>query len=426
MKETNPTPRRGLRQYFLSDSENRVDEFKELIPIFILITVVMIGLYIQSIFVLPKPYTPVRVLLLTGLFFIHLLLYWMILNFVQTGRRALLYLLAQGVLASLIVLLSGNVYLVIGLFASLSGTLVGTLGRTRLTVLGLGLYLILAGVDVAVLSRNIELSGDYFFAFVAAVGFASFFAYLFYHQVAAREQAQTLLQELETAHTQLAEYANQVEQLTLTAERQRMARELHDTLAQGLAGLILQLEAADSHLAQNNITKAQTIIQQAMTRARTTLADARRAIGDLRETQTTPTDLNEAIRTEAERFRHATGIPCTLGLCQAPAISPQLAENILRAVSEGLMNAARHAQAREVLLTLSCDDQNIWIEIRDDGIGFDPQESLKRSGHYGLIGIRERARLYGGSLTIESRPSQGTTLKIQLPLADRGPQTADL
>lgn len=426
MKETNPTPRRGLRQYFLSDSENRVDEFKELIPIFILITVVMIGLYIQSIFVLPKPYTPVRVLLLTGLFFIHLLLYWMILNFVQTGRRALLYLLAQGVLASLIVLLSGNVYLVIGLFASLSGTLVGTLGRTRLTVLGLGLYLILAGVDVAVLSRNIELSGDYFFAFVAAVGFASFFAYLFYHQVAAREQAQTLLQELETAHTQLAEYANQVEQLTLTAERQRMARELHDTLAQGLAGLILQLEAADSHLAQNNITKAQTIIQQAMTRARTTLADARRAIGDLRETQTTPTDLNEAIRTEAERFRHATGIPCTLGLCQAPAISPQLAENILRAVSEGLMNAARHAQAREVLLTLSCDDQNIWIEIRDDGIGFDPQESLKRSGHYGLIGIRERARLYGGSLTIESQPSQGTTLKIQLPLADRGPQTADL
>jgi NarL family two-component system sensor histidine kinase YdfH len=248
---------------------------------------------------------------------------------------------------------------------------------------------------------------------------------LYTREARAKAHAQTLLEELEIAHTQLAEYANQVEQLTLSTERQRMARELHDTLAQGLAGLILQLEAADSHISNQNSAKAQNIIQQAMTRARTTLADARRAIGDLRETQTTSTDLNTAIRTETERFRHSTGIPCTLELCNVPSLSPSLSENVLRAVSEGLVNIARHAKASEVILMMSCDDQNLWIEIRDDGSGFDPQEAIGRSGHYGLLGLRERARLFGGSLTIESQPTRGTTLKIQLPLDNGKPKTDD-
>jgi NarL family two-component system sensor histidine kinase YdfH len=68
---------------------------------------------------------------------------------------------------------------------------------------------------------------------------------------------------------------------------------------------------------------------------------------------------------------------------------------------------------------MTCNDHSILIEISDNGIGFDPQKTIGRSGHYGLVGIRERTRLYGGSLAIESKLSQGSTLKIQLPLMDR-------
>jgi NarL family two-component system sensor histidine kinase YdfH len=233
-----------------------------------------------------------------------------------------------------------------------------------------------------------------------------------------RDQARKLLVELEIANRQLAEYTHQVEELTLTTERQRMARELHDTLAQGLAGLILQLEAADSHISNQNQQKAQAIIQQAMSRARTTLSDARRAIRDLRENPSTPTDLDDAIKTEIERFQTSTGITCNENICMAADISAQLAENILRTIIEGLSNIARHAEATEASISMTCDDHTISIEISDNGIGFDPQTAVGRSGHYGLVGIRERARLFGGSLTIDSQPSQGSILKIQLPLMD--------
>ena len=152
----------------------------------------------------------------------------------------------------------------------------------------------------------------------------------------ARQEAQTLLAELETAHQQLAEYAQKVETLTLETERQRMARELHDTLAQGLAGLVLQIEGLEAHLEQENIEKVAEIAAQAKSRARTTLAEARQAIGDLRQ-QSVATPA-EAIVREVERFRRATGIPCDLTLPEMLTLSDQLGDHVVRCVSEGLTN----------------------------------------------------------------------------------------
>ena len=80
------------------------------------------------------------------------------------------------------------------------------------------------------------------------------------------------------------------------------------------------------------------------------------------------------------------------------------------------MNIARHAQASRSSVELICAEQNLHIEIHDNGMGFDPQNAVGQSGHYGLLGMRERARILGGSLTIESNSSQGTTLKLDLPL----------
>jgi len=157
-------------------------------------------------------------------------------------------------------------------------------------------------------------------------------------------------------------------------------------------------------------------VKQAMQRARATLADARRAISDLRDTSSSPVDLLDTIQNEVNRFTHTTGIPCELKLCEPNLLSNDIAENASRAVSEGLMNIAKYAQATAVEISMTCEEDFLDIEIEDNGIGFNPKDSIGRSGHYGLLGIRERARILGGSLTIESDPTLGTTLKIRLPL----------
>jgi NarL family two-component system sensor histidine kinase YdfH len=196
-----------------------------------------------------------------------------------------------------------------------------------------------------------------------------------------------------------------------------MARELHDTLAQGLAGVILQLEAVDSHLSRGNTERAQGIAVQAMARARSTLAEARRAIDDLRQSDT-ELNLEAAIRSEADRFSAATGIPCDLELDIVSKIPAPVSEQALRIISEGLTNIARHARAGTVKLQVEAHNGTLDLQITDDGCGFDSGSPVK-SGHYGLIGMRERARLSGGMVDVQSKPGQGTTLRASLPLAER-------
>ncbi len=210
-----------------------------------------------------------------------------------------------------------------------------------------------------------------------------------------------------------------------------MARELHDTLSQGLAGLILQLEAADAHLAQERPEKARQIIQQTMNRARETLGEARSAIDDLRRAAA-PT-LEETIRREIENFGKATGIPCALEIDLHGELAELQCDAIARIIPEALTNIQQHAQASMVSIRLLSDGATgggqpagggrsaggdksaggVRLEIHDDGAGFEPADTPP--GHYGLIGMRERARLAGGTLEIESRPGAGTRLTVLFP-----------
>jgi NarL family two-component system sensor histidine kinase YdfH len=238
---------------------------------------------------------------------------------------------------------------------------------------------------------------------------------LYSRQTEARARAQALLADLEIANRQLSEYAAQVEDLTIASERQRMARQLHDTLSLGLAGVILQLEAADAHLANNRPERAQAILQQTMGQARATLSEARQAIGDLRQGQAAPVDLVESLREEVEHFTRTTTIPCELALGLQVAIPNKLCEPVLRSVSEGLSNIARHAQAKQASVRLNANQDQLLVEVRDDGRGFDPQ--TVEPGHYGLLGMRERVRLAGGRMQINSRPGEGTVIVLHLPLS---------
>ncbi len=150
-----------------------------------------------------------------------------------------------------------------------------------------------------------------------------------------------------------------------------------------------------------------------MERARATLSDARRAIGDLRE----PTDavpLDEAIRREAEHFTQATSIPCETKFQLDAAIPDSLYEPTLRIITEALTNIERHAKATQTKLNLSTNRDELCVEIWDNGVGFDVSKT--DAGHYGLLGMRERARLAGGRLEVQSEAGKGTRLILRLPI----------
>ena len=389
-------------------------------PFFIMLTAAMLFIYGWTVTDSPRLRSSALLLVLfTLLMIIYVTLFWLSPNWAGRQPHAVIYLVVQGALAFTLAMLVQNTALIFGLFAALVGVTVGMLGSTRSMVVAVVLEMGLSALCFVLIEGSISL-GVWVLSTGPVVIFVIVYVVMYVREIEARNQAQTLLQELEVANRQLTEYAAQVEDLTLANERQRMARELHDTLAQGLAGIVLQLEAIDSHLSRGNTAKAQAITQQAMERARLTLADARRAIDDLRSGAVPEVDLETAVREEADRFTAVSGIPCELSIVLPPELPEDVRDNALRVVSEALTNIARHAQARHTAVSLRPIDHAhaLDIEVRDDGVGFDLAQVA--AGHYGLIGLRERTRLSGGTLNIESAPEQGTTLKVQLPLAAGG------
>lgn len=382
-------------------------------PLYWVLMVAIAILYYWALVDVPSLRDPIHLIPFTALMLIHALLHWA--GPAISSRRAWLipYFVMQGALIFSIIVLAPAHGFIYGLYWAMAGEAAMILTDLRAASLTIAGYMALSAVNF-----GMQLGWDMLPALIAFIAPMIFFilvyALMFQRQAKARQQTQSLLADLEAAHRQLAEYAVQVESLTLTTERERMARELHDTLAQGLAGLILQLEAVDSHLSRHQNERAQAIITQAMSRARATLADARHAIDDLRDSRSL-IDVESAVRVEAERFTSATGIPCDLDLEITSAIPEPLAEHVLKIVSEGLTNIARHARAKHASLKLDAHNGLLEMEIKDDGSGFDANLSGK-SGHYGLIGMGERARLAGGALEIQSKPTQGTTLKLRLPL----------
>lgn len=227
-------------------------------------------------------------------------------------------------------------------------------------------------------------------------------------QVQASLRMEYYLHELAIAH-------QKVEKLTLANERQRMARDLHDTLAQGLAGLIMQLEAVDAHLKKGNTNRSQEIIHQSMIRARETMRDARTAIDDLRTKSIEKTDFNCEVQKKIKEFTEATSIKVDYDLDPIPVLSNLIMEHSIYMISECLTNIAKHAQAQRVKIMIKKMNKYIIINIEDDGVGFKTQTIGKYSGNYGLLGLNERVRLIGGIIEIHSIPCSGTKISITVP-----------
>ena len=386
--------------------------------IYIFITVLLLIVSVTAVNSFAQQAQFARLTIFIVLMLIHLAAHWLMPRLTQS-RRKLWYVGGQGALALAIAGLLPDVYLSLPVFAALIGEAFGIFGVTRQAGWAVAFYVALT-LAALFLFESVPVALNLLGTFGSTLAFVGLIIALYIRQVEVRVRAEHLAEELEAANTQLQRYADQVEELTLANERQRMARELHDTLAQGVAGLVMQLEAVKNHLENDRTPRAQEIVAQAMTRARSTLAESRAAIDDLRRTGEGGHGLHDAIQRRAEHFTGATGIPCEVTFDlrdDAGAIPDRVSEHAEYIAAEALFNTMRHAKANDVTIRVTVGKDWLNLRVDDDGLGFDV-DAPPRSGHYGLLGMRERARLVGGEVAISGAPGMGTTVTARLPFSD--------
>jgi len=231
------------------------------------------------------------------------------------------------------------------------------------------------------------------------------------------DEIEELGENLNRVAAELQTLLKDKEQIAVLEERDRMARELHDTLAQGIAGLVLQLEAVMHRLDTNEIKSSRLIVSEAATEARDALHKARAVIDDLRAEAAFAPEYVKSVEKRARAFEATHGIVCEVDT-QLPdelLIPATAAHHARRSLVEMLSNVARHANATKVQVKLRLEDRSLYLEVTDDGRGFEV-ETGTRPGHYGLLGLKERAQIMGGGFIIKSSPQMGTTVILSLPL----------
>jgi signal transduction histidine kinase len=201
------------------------------------------------------------------------------------------------------------------------------------------------------------------------------------------------------------------------AERQRMGREIHDSLAQGFTSIVLHLEAAEQALPPA-ATVSRRHLDQARQTARSSLEEARRLVWALRPEPLERASLPEALERLRAQWAEATGTPAVVHITGVPRpLAPEVEATLLRVAQEALANVARHAAATTAMVTLSYLADAIHLDIADDGCGFDlaTRPAPGSSGGHGLGTMDERVQLLGGSLVIESAPDEGTIVTASVP-----------
>jgi signal transduction histidine kinase len=252
--------------------------------------------------------------------------------------------------------------------------------------------------------------------------------------IAELAQANQRLEEMMAENTGLqAQLLTQAREAGVGDERQRMAREIHDTLAQGLMGIITQLEAAQQTA---NDAERERRMDNAKRLARDSLAEARRSVQALRPQALENSRLPEALADEVARWSATSGVAGEVKTTgEARALHPEVEVTLLRVAQEALANVARHAGASRAGVTLSYMEDVVSLDVRDDGVGFVPPDGSPSNGSapngsapdghpagggFGLISMRQRVSRLAGQLEIESEPGGGTAVSASLPAIGLG------
>jgi two-component system, NarL family, nitrate/nitrite sensor histidine kinase NarX len=228
--------------------------------------------------------------------------------------------------------------------------------------------------------------------------------------------AQTLGDQLAVAIDNARLYQDS-RNIAILEERNRMAREIHDTLAQGFTGIILQLEAAEQSLSKDT-SQIQQHIDRARSLAKESLNEARRSVWALRPQKLDQLPLETALHQETEKFTRDTGIATYFNISgKMYTLSPDIENALLRICQEALINIRKHARANQVNINISYEETMFRLSIQDNGTGFDT--AVIAENHFGLVIMRERTKLLGGTIEINSEKGKGTLLEVMIPV-ERG------
>jgi signal transduction histidine kinase len=321
------------------------------------------------------------------------------------------YFAVQILLAGAILYLSlGSGFVTIIVLPLISHSLV-LLSRRRAVVVSVVIVLVYVAVIGAISSLRVAIQAGT--AVLAGAVFVAIFTEIALREQKARAEVERLAANLREANDKLRGYAAQVEELATAKERNRLAREIHDSLGHYLTVINVQLEAArailgsDPSRALDALLKAQSLAQEGLT-------DVRRSVAALRAGPIENRPLPEAIATLADQSR-AAGIVTELSVAGDPRpLSPQTELTLYRAAQEGLTNIRKHAHASRVEIALDYrESDRVRLRVHDNGVGGSATDD-RRDG-YGLLGVSERAQLLGGEVRVRAEEGQGFTLEVELP-----------
>ncbi|MFE0823641.1 sensor histidine kinase [Streptomyces sp. NPDC058794] len=235
--------------------------------------------------------------------------------------------------------------------------------------------------------------------------------------IAELERTNTALQQALDENAALhAQLLVQAREAGVADERRRLAAEIHDTLAQGLTGIIAQLQVV-ANAPDADLTRKHT--ERALALARHSLGEARRSVHNLSPVALADDGLPDALKKTVTEWGERTGVQARFTVTgTTEPLHDEVAATLLRIAQEALSNTARHAAADRAGVTLSYMGDEVTLDIRDDGRGFDPLSVRTHTpvGGFGLPGMRARAERIAGSLTVEAEPGQGTAVSARVPL----------
>jgi signal transduction histidine kinase len=247
----------------------------------------------------------------------------------------------------------------------------------------------------------------------AGLVFVAVFSIMTIQAEQARQQSESLLIELQSAHRQLQDYAFQAEELAVANERNRLARELHDSVAQTLYGLTLQSEAASRKLVSGQPQVADHYLKEIRQSAQQTLQEIRLLIFELRPPLLEADGLAVALHARLESVEARSGIKVQANFDEIGRLPIEIETGVYRIAQEALNNVLKHSQAGQIGVSLRRKEAVLVMEIWDDGAGFRTEQV---SGGMGMRGMQERADQLKARLRIESQPGQGTRVEVEAPL----------
>jgi signal transduction histidine kinase len=200
------------------------------------------------------------------------------------------------------------------------------------------------------------------------------------------------------------------------AERTRLAAELHDGPVQQLTALLYGLELARHHVRRGSPEAADELLGSLEDKATGEINELRRMMTQLRPPVLDELGLMTALQNQGQSFESASGVQCAVNTEPELELAPEMETVLYRVTQESLTNVGKHAKASRVDISLGAVDGHVRLQIRDDGIGFDPGKAraLVSEGHFGLVNMRERVEMVGGKLLVDSSPGNGTTIAVEM------------